>query len=77
MEKVVSKSRFKPQALKYFRQVQESGQELIITDRGRPVVKIVPCTPDPSELLAELRHSVLRYESPTEPVAAEDWEALE
>lgn len=42
MEQMVSKSKFKPQALEYFRQVQESGEPLIITDRGKPVLKILP-----------------------------------
>jgi len=37
MEKIVSKAGFKPKALEYFRLVEETGIELIITDRGRPV----------------------------------------
>ncbi|MGI8785521.1 MAG: type II toxin-antitoxin system Phd/YefM family antitoxin [Acidobacteriota bacterium] len=72
----ISKSKFKPNALDYFRQVEKTGTELIITDRGRPVVKIVPYSPDPDETLKELRSSVLRYDRPTEPVALEDWESL-
>ena len=42
MENVISKSQFKPKALKYFRDIQESGQELIITDHAKPVLKISP-----------------------------------
>lgn len=42
MEQMVSKSRFKPQALEYFRQVEKSGEPLIITDRGKPVLKVLP-----------------------------------
>ena len=42
MEQTVSKSKFKPQALEYFRQVEESGEPLVITDRGKPVLKILP-----------------------------------
>lgn len=45
MEKVVSKSKFKPKALEYFRQMEETGIELTITDHGRPVVKITPQCP--------------------------------
>lgn len=74
--KRISKSKFKPNALDYFRQVEKTGTELIITDRGRPVVKIVPYSPDPDETLKELRSPVLRYDRPTEPVAFEDWESL-
>jgi prevent-host-death family protein len=76
MEKVVSKSSFKPKALEYFRLVEETGIELTITDHGRPVVKITPYIPGEKAALKALRKSVLRYEGPTEPVAEKDWEAL-
>lgn len=71
----VSKSRFKARALEYFRQVESTGQPLIITDRGRPVLKLVPYRDDPREALRVLRDTVVRYEAPTEPVGEEDWEA--
>ena len=77
MKKTVSKSHFKPRALQYFREIQESGQELIITDRSKPVIKIVPFTKEPQEVLKELRNSVISYEDPLEPVAEEDWESLQ
>ena len=73
---VVSKSKFKPRALRYFREVAESGKEVIVTDRGKPVVKIVPYVPDHREILKELRGSVQKYIDPTEPVARGDWESL-
>ena len=38
----VSKGVLKAQMLKYFRQVEETGQELIVTDHRKPVLKIVP-----------------------------------
>lgn len=76
MGKKISKSQFKPQALRYFREVQRTGRELIITERGRPVLKIVPYQPDAAQALAELRGTVLSYREATEPVALEDWEAL-
>lgn len=40
--KSISKSQLKPKLLEYFRQVELTGEELVVTDRGRPVVKIVP-----------------------------------
>ncbi|MDU9048202.1 MAG: hypothetical protein Q3M30_05100 [Candidatus Electrothrix sp. Rat3] len=76
MPETVSKSRFKPQALKYFRQVQKNGQELIITDHGKPVLKISPVQHKPQTVLEELRNSVLRYDDPLEPVAQDDWDVL-
>jgi prevent-host-death family protein len=72
----VSKSKFKSKALEYFRQVESTGKSLIITDRGQPVLKLVPYAEDPDEVLAELRNSVRRYDDPMEPVAVGDWESL-
>ena len=72
----VSKSRFKPRALEYFRQVEQSGRPLIITDRGKPVLRVVPFSEDPEEILKDLRHSLVKYEDPTKPVGESDWEAL-
>jgi prevent-host-death family protein len=73
----VSKSQFKARALEYFRRVERTGEELIITDRGRPVLKIVPYREDPEAALRVLRDTVVKYEAPTEPVGVEDWESLE
>jgi prevent-host-death family protein len=72
----VSKSRFKSQALHFFRIVEKSRKPIIITDRGRPVLKVIPYSDNPEELLKELRHTVTKYASPTEPVGLDDWEAL-
>ena len=76
MEQFISKSKFKPNALKYFREVQQKGKALIITDRGKPVLKIIPYSEDPSEALKALRNTVINYEAPTAPVGLNDWEAL-
>ncbi|MFO7666164.1 MAG: hypothetical protein R6V76_06065 [Desulfobacterales bacterium] len=77
MERMVSKSQFKPRSLEYFRLIEESGETLIITDRGRPVLKVIPYIADPEEHMKILRNSVLKYDDPTEPVAPEDWQALQ
>ncbi len=76
MEEMISKSKFKPRALQYFRQVERTGKEIIISDRGKPVLKIVPYIENPEELLKDLRDTVIKYDDPTEPVGLEDWEAL-
>jgi len=73
----ISKSRFKARALDYFRMVERTGRPLIITDRGVPVLQIVPYRLDPGEALRVLRDSVVRYESPMAPVGEEDWESTE
>lgn len=75
MEKSVSKSRFKARALEYFREVEQTGQPLVITDHGTPVLRLLPYQADPGAAFRLLRDTVVRYEAPTEPVGEEDWEA--
>ena len=36
----ISKSALKAKMLEYLRRVEETGEDLIVTDNGRPVVKI-------------------------------------
>jgi antitoxin (DNA-binding transcriptional repressor) of toxin-antitoxin stability system len=77
MENQVSKSQFKAKALEFFRQIETSGEPMLITDRGEPRLEIrpfkKPCPRDPLEVL---RGSVLRYDDPVGPVGEDDWEAL-
>jgi prevent-host-death family protein len=72
--KTVSKSEFARRALAYLREVEETGEPLILTDRGRPVVRVVPQAPADA-VLASLRGCVVRYDDPMEPVGVEDWGA--
>ncbi len=76
MLQAVSKSQFKPHSLEYFRKIEQTGDELVITDHGRPVLKIVPYVTDPDECFRGLRNTVLKYDNPLEPVGTEDWKAL-
>lgn len=72
----VSKTAFKARALELFRQVQATGEPMVITDRGRPVLRLEPYYGDDEAALAILRGSVVAYTRPTEPVGEEDWETL-
>lgn len=76
MPQAVSKSQFKPHSLEYFRRIEQTGEELIITDHGRPVLKVVPYVADPVTPFKGLRNTVLKYDDPLEPVGSGDWEAL-
>jgi prevent-host-death family protein len=76
MSKTVSKSQFKPHSLEYFRRIEQTGEELVITDHGRPVLKVVPYVDDPEACFKGLRNTVLRYDEPCEPVEDGAWEAL-
>ena len=72
----VSKSQFKPRAFEYFRLVQEQRETIVITDRGAPVLKIVPFEEEDDPDLAALRGTLVSYEEPLEPVG-EHWEAAD
>ena len=76
MNNTVSKSQFKPKALEFFREIEKTGKPLIITDRGKPVLKIVTYSADPAESLRLLRNSVVKYQDPLEPVGLDDWDSL-
>jgi antitoxin (DNA-binding transcriptional repressor) of toxin-antitoxin stability system len=56
--------------------VEQSGEALIITDHGRPVLKVIPYSAEPSDVLNALRNSVRKYDRPMDPVGLEDWESL-
>ena len=71
----VSKSRFKAQALELFRQVERTGKPITITDRGKPVLRLVPWRADPEGAVRMLRETVVKYRAPTKPVADDEWES--
>jgi prevent-host-death family protein len=72
----VSKSELKPKLFEYLKRVSETGKELIITDHGKPVLKIVSIAESEGNPLASLRGSLLWYNDPFEPVDVV-WEAAE
>lgn len=73
----VSKSQFKAKALEFFRQIETSGEPVVITDHGQPKLEVRPYQPSTRSPLDVLKGSVLRYDNPLIPVADEDWEALQ
>lgn len=42
MERTISKSKLKATMLEVFRELEATGGELIVTERGRPVLKVIP-----------------------------------
>lgn len=59
----VSKSALKARMLEYFRRVEETGEELIVTDHNRPVLRIVPIRARQSaaETFADVRGHVVYH----------------
>lgn len=44
MAVMISKSKLKARMLQIFREIEESGEELIVTDNNQPVLRIQPIT---------------------------------
>ena len=71
----IPKSQFKPKAFHYLRLVEETHEEITITDHGKPVVKIVPYEKTDDIEIRELRNLLISYSEPFKPAETE-WEAL-
>jgi prevent-host-death family protein len=69
----VSKGVLKAKMLEYFRRVEETGTELIVTDNNRPVLRIVPIRPRvaTAELFADVRGRVVYREDILTPTTDE------
>ncbi len=74
---LISKSEFKSKALEYFRQIEASGETVIVTDHGKPALEVRPYRGKERSPLDILRGSVVRYDNPTDPVGENDWEAAQ
>ena len=71
----VSKSALKAKMLEYFRRVEETGQELVVTDNNEPVLRIVPIRKRirMASLFADVRGRVVYHEDPVAPTT-DEWE---
>jgi prevent-host-death family protein len=70
----VSKGVLKARMLEFFRRVEETGEELIVTDNNRPVLRVTPIRSREStdELFADARGKVLYHEDVLTPTT-EEW----
>jgi prevent-host-death family protein len=70
----VSKGVLKAKMLEYFRRVEETGEELVVTDNNVPVLRIVPIrTRRPaSEVFADVRGRV-RYHGDLLAPTTDEW----
>ena len=61
---VISKSKLKAKMLEIFRQLEASGEELIVTDQGRPVLKIISIKKEASvaEVFGDIQGKVSYFE---------------
>lgn len=72
---IISKSKLKAKMLEIFRQLEASGEELIVTDQGKPVLKIAPIKKEASvaEVFGDLQGKVSYLEDINTPTLSE-WE---
>jgi prevent-host-death family protein len=75
-EQIVSKSQFKAKALELLRQVETSGDAVIVTDHGNPTIEVRRYRKTERNPLDILKGSVTLFVDPTEPVGEGDWKAL-
>ena len=70
----VSKSKLKSKLLEFLRLVESEGEKIIVTDRGKPVVKISRYGDSLSteQLFGQMRGKVKYFEDLTTPTT-EEW----
>lgn len=80
--KTVSKGKLKAKMLEYFREVEATGEPLIVTDHGREVLEVRPVQKRSTteEVLAQYAaggpSKLPPPEELMEPLPPEEWEAL-
>ena len=70
----ISKSAFKAQALEIMRGVEETGLDYVITAHGKKSLVLKPYQEKGNDPLDKLKGTVLGYNDPFAPVSDEDWE---
>lgn len=76
--KRIPKSEFKPKSFEYFRLVEERGETLVVTDRGKESILVQPWPASGAQgsSAGALAGAIVRWDAPEEPAAgAEEWEA--
>ncbi len=73
MTDTISKSKLKARMLEVFRELEASGKELIVTDRDRPVLKIIPIKSKATvaDLFGDIQGRVIYQEDINAPTLAE------
>ena len=69
----VSKGVLKARMLEYFRKVEETGEELVVTDNNRPVLRIVPIRQriPAAEMFSDARGKVVYHDDVLAPTTDE------
>ncbi len=69
----ISKSKLKAHMLEIFRQIETSGEEIIITHHNKPVLRITPIKASQSvaSAFSDLQGQVVYHADPNEPTSDE------
>ncbi len=73
----ISKSKLKTNMLRIFRQIEQTGEEVIVTDNNRPVLRIQPIVGKQSvdEVFAPYRGGIIIHE-PLDTPTTEEWSEI-
>ncbi len=72
--KEIAAGQFKNQCLALMDEVQQTGEPLVVTKRGKPVVKLVPIIRDDDNFLDSMKGRVTVTGDIINTVPLEDWE---
>jgi len=79
MTQTISKSKLKANMLRIFRKIEASGEDLIVTDRGKPTLIIRPVKQKRSadDVFGPYRGKMKILEEDINSPTTEDWEVLQ
>jgi antitoxin (DNA-binding transcriptional repressor) of toxin-antitoxin stability system len=71
--KTISKGKLKPKMLEVFREIETTGEELIVTDNRKPVLRIQPIRQRLTieQLFGNIQGKVIYHEDLDQPTADE------
>ena len=78
MAKTLGAAEFKATCLRVIKQMERDGEQVTITNRGRPVAVLSPAPPPVTRpsIIGAMRGSVLGYDGPCSPATdPSDWTA--
>jgi prevent-host-death family protein len=70
----IAAGEFKAKCLQLMDKVQKGRQEIVITKRGKPVARLVPCDEELPGLFGCMKGSVKTYGNIIEPIE-DEWES--
>lgn len=76
MNKMIGKAEFKAHCLRIMNEASRTGETVIITQRGKPVMELKPIKPKQRKpLFGSLRHPEYRFDDPDSPAYDQPWNA--